>query len=117
VGNALRFGWRNAVRWRRGRQGTGYDTMLRRAAARPLGLNSDLIRCPDGSEGPPHTDPVEHGRYCRLKRVLKRSPAAGEFVCANSIYSSARIKLFRPGRREHGVTRVVGGSRWLLSLG
>lgn len=108
---------RNAFRWRRGRQGTGYDKMLLLTAPWPVAFDSYLIRYPEGSEIPPHTDPVGPRRHYRLNLVLKRSPAGGEFVCANPIFASRRIKLFRPDVCEHSVTRVVGGNRYVLSMG
>ncbi len=107
----------SALRWQRGRQGTGYDKMLLLTARWPLPFDSYLIRYPEGSEIPPHTDPVQAGRHYRLNIVLKASPSGGEFVCATPLYASRRIKLFRPDACEHSVTRVVGGSRYVLSLG
>ncbi len=105
-----------ALRWQRGRQGTGYDKMLLLTARWPLPFDSYLIRYPEGSEIPPHTDPVQAGRHYRLNIVLKSSPSGGEFVCSTPIYASRRIKLFRPDACEHSVT-LVGGSRYVLSLG
>ncbi|GGC63893.1 2OG-Fe(II) oxygenase [Undibacterium terreum] len=106
-----------AFRWQRGRQGTGYDKMLLLTAPWPLPFDSYLIRYPEGSEIPPHTDPVQAGRHYRLNLILKSPRAGGEFVCATPIYSSKRIKLFRPDACEHSVTRVEGGSRYVLSIG
>lgn len=60
-----------AFRWQRGRQGTGYDKMLLATARWPLPFDSYLIRYPEGSEIPPHTDPVQAGRHYRLNIVLK----------------------------------------------
>lgn len=115
------FTWRQylatAFRWQRGRQDSGYDKMLLLTAAWPLPFDSYLIRYPAGAEIPPHVDPVKAGRHYRLNVVLKASPAGGEFVCANPIYASKRIKLFRPDACEHSVTRVEGGSRYVFSLG
>ncbi len=106
-----------AFRWQRGRQGTGYDKMLLLTARWPLPFDSYLIRYPEGSEIPPHTGPVKAGQHYRLNLVLKSPKSGGEFVCAAPIYASKRIKLFRPDACEHSVTRVVGGSRYVLSLG
>lgn len=106
-----------AFRWQRGRQGTGYDKILLLTARWPLPFDSYLIRYPEGSEIPPHTDPVQAGRHYRLNIVLKSPRSGGEFVCATPIYASRRIKLFRPDACEHSVTRVVGGSRYVLSVG
>jgi hypothetical protein len=115
--DGLRQFLQTAFRWQRGRQGTGYDKMLLLTARWPLPFDSYLIHYPEGSEIPPHTDPVQAGRHYRLNIVLKLSPSGGEFVCATPIYASRRIKLFRPDACEHSVTRVVGGSRYVLSVG
>ncbi len=106
-----------AFRWQRGRQGTGYDKMLLATARWPLPFDSWLIRYPEGSEIPPHTDPVSVGRHFRLNIVLKSPRSGGEFVCRAPIFESRRIKLFRPDACEHSVTRVEGGSRVVFSLG
>jgi hypothetical protein len=60
---------------------------------------------------------VKEARHYRLNVVLKASPRGGEFVCATPIWQSRRIKFFRPDACEHSVTRVEGGSRYVLSLG
>jgi hypothetical protein len=106
-----------AFRWQRGRQGSGYDKMLLLTAPWPLPFDSYLIRYPEGSSIPAHTDPVQQGRHYRLNVILKSPKSGGEFVCASPIYSSERIKLFRPDACEHSVTRVEGGSRYVLSIG
>jgi hypothetical protein len=114
---AIRHYAAHAFRWQRGRQGTGYDKMLLLTAPWPLPFDSYLIRYPEGAEIPPHTDPVQRGRHYRLNVILKSPKSGGEFVCANPIFTTRRIKLFRPDACEHSVSRVVGGSRYVLSLG
>lgn len=106
-----------AFRWQRGRQGTGYDKMLLATSPWPLPFDSYLIRYPEGSEIPPHTDPVADGRHYRLNVILRAPRSGGEFVCQNPIISTRRIKVFRPDTCLHSVTRVVGGSRYVLSIG
>jgi len=106
-----------AFRWQSGRQGSGYDKMLLLTAPWPVPFDSYLIRYPEGSSIPPHTDPVQQGRHYRLNVILKSPKSGGEFVCAKPIYSSKRIKLFRPDACEHSVTLVQGGSRYVLSIG
>jgi len=106
-----------ALRWQRGRQGTGYDKMLLLSAPWPLPFDIYLIRYPEGSEIPPHTDPVSSGRHYRLNIILKSPRSGGEFVCAQPLFETRRIKLFRPDACEHSVTRVVGGSRYVFSVG
>jgi hypothetical protein len=113
----LRHYLRTAFRWQAGRQGSGYDKMLLLAASWPLRFDSYLIRYPEGSEIPPHTDPVQAGKHYRLNIILKSPQAGGEFMCAAPIFASKRIKLFRPDRCEHSVSRVIGGSRYVFSVG
>jgi hypothetical protein len=91
--------------------------MLLLTAPWPAPFDSYLIRYPEGSEIPPHTDPVQSGRHYRLNIVLKAPSSGGEFICSTPIFATTRIKLFRPDACEHSVTRVVGGSRYVLSLG
>jgi hypothetical protein len=108
---------RTAFRWQRGRQGTGYDKMLLATGSWPLRFDTYLIRYPEGSHVPPHTDPVQSGRHYRLNIVLKAPAQGGEFVCARPLFESSRVKFFRPDLCEHSVTPVQGGSRYLLSIG
>ena len=117
VASSMRAYFTQAFRWQKGRQGTGYDKMLLLAGLWPLPFDSYLIRYPEGSEIPPHTDPVKAGRHYRLNLVLKSPESGGEFICAKPIFATKRIKLFRPDACEHSVTRVVGGRRYVLSLG
>jgi hypothetical protein len=108
---------RNWMRWQRGRQGTGYDKLL--ILVNPLIIPFDLylLRFPEGTEIPPHRDPVTGMRHYRLNIILKRSQAGGDFVCVDPLFETRRIKLFRPDVSTHSVTRVQGGSRYVLSLG
>jgi hypothetical protein len=105
------------LRWERGRQGTGYDKLL--LAVNPLLIPFDmyLLRYPVGSHIPPHRDPVPGRCHYRLNIVVRRSQQGGEFVCADPIYSSRRIHLFRSDLSTHSVTRVDGTPRYVLSLG
>src|SRR5688572_31222515 len=98
--NAIRAYFATAFRWQKGRQGSGYDKMLLLTAPWPVPFDSYLIRYPDGSSVPPHTDPVQRGKHYRLNIILKAPKAGGEFVCAKPIYASRRIKLLRPDECE-----------------
>lgn len=106
-----------AFRWQKGRQGTGYDKMLLITAPWPVPFDSYLIRYPEGSEIPSHTDPVAKGRHYRFNLILKAPRSGGDFVCSHPIYETKRIKLFRPDKSSHSVSRVAGGSRYVLSVG
>ena len=114
---AIRSYAKQAFRWQSGRQGSGYDKMLLLTGKWPIPFDCYVIRYPEGSSIPPHKDPVQQGRHYRLNVILKSPKSGGEFVCATPIYSSTRIKLFRPDECEHSVTRVQGGSRYVLSIG
>jgi len=115
--SGIRGYFAQAFRWQRGRQGTGYDKMLLLAAPWPVPFDCYLIRYPEGSEISSHTDPVTSGRHYRLNIILKSPRSGGEFVCAAPLFATKRIKLFRPDACQHSVTRVVGGSRYVFSLG
>jgi hypothetical protein len=104
------------LRWQRGRQASGYDKLLI-AKSKWLRFDCYLLHFPEGSSIPPHTDPVRVGRHYRLSIVLKSPSAGGEFICATPIFETGRIKFFRPDACEHSVTRVEGGSRYVLSVG
>lgn len=83
----------------------------------PVKFDVYLLRFPEGCEVPPHTDKVPTGEHYRLNIVLKQATSGGEFLCTAPIFSSKRIKFFRPDTCEHEVTKVLKGNRYLLSLG
>ncbi len=108
---------RTAFRWQRGRQRSGYDKMLLLQSYWPLPLDMYVLRFPEGSEIPPHTDPVSAGDHFRLNILLKRARKGGQFICSTPIYESERIKYFRPDACVHSVTKVESGSRYVFSIG
>jgi hypothetical protein len=105
------------MKWEQGRQGTGYQKKLLLSGKWPFPFDLYILRYPEGSEIPPHTDPVQSGKHYRLNVVLKASKEGGEFVCKTPIFQTKRIKLFRPDECEHSVTKVVGSTRYVLSFG
>ena len=115
--NELRQYWLRWLKWEKGRQNTGYDKLLLMANPFVIPFDCYLLRFPEGSEIPPHRDPVKSGRHYRLNIILKRSPGGGEFVCGDPIFQTRRIKFFRSDLSTHSVTRVVGGPRYVLSVG
>lgn len=104
-------------RWEAGRQETGYEKMLLCGAIWPIKFDMYLLKFSVGSEIPPHVDPVTQGKHYRLNIVLKSANEGGEFICRNPIYETKRIKFFRPDLSEHRVTKIVKGTRYLLSVG
>lgn len=83
----------------------------------PQPFDGYLLRCPAGSEIPPHVDPVSAGRHDRLDIVLRRAREGGGLECRAPIRASARIKLFRPDVGAHRVTSVRRGTRYVRSIG
>lgn len=100
-------------RWVEGRQGTGYQKLplLRLGFA-----DAYLLRFPEGSHVPEHTDVVPGSRHWRLNVVLRRAGSGGEFVCARA-WRLGRVALFRPDSEPHSVTRIEEGTRYVFSLG
>ncbi|WP_205746121.1 2OG-Fe(II) oxygenase [Dyella terrae] len=91
--------------------------MLLAGSLWPLPCDCYLLRFPAGTTVPPHVDRVERGRHFRLNIILRPAKRGGEFVCERPIFISRRIKLFRPDRETHSVTRIEEGTRWVLSFG
>lgn len=108
---------RKLLRWDDGRQNSGYEKMLLCFAYWPIKFDIYLLRFKVGSEIPPHVDPIASGKHYRLNIILKSAIEGGDFICIDPIYESKRIKLFRPDMSEHRVTRIIQGSRYLLSIG
>lgn len=104
-------------RWEPGRQRTGYEKMLLATNRKLLPFDLYLLRYGVGSHVPPHTDPVDGKRHFRLNVVLREAQAGGEFRTSNTIFSTRRIKIFRPDASEHSVSPITQGSRLVLSLG
>ena len=107
----------NFLRWKGGRQDSGYEKMLLLANPFLLPFDCYLLRFREGSAIPEHTDPVDGRRHFRLNIVLREAVSGGEFCCSDPIYASRRIKLFRPDRSPHSVSPVSKGTRYVFSLG
>lgn len=107
----------NFLRWRAGRQSSGYEKMLLVANPYVLPFDCYLLRYKPGSSVPRHTDPVDDKRHYRMNIVLRKAKAGGEFQCEDPIYSGARLKLFRPDRSPHAVSPIEQGVRYVLSIG
>ncbi len=103
--------------WELGRQKSGYDKMLICGSLWPIKFDTYLLRFPEGSEIVPHKDKVEFGKHYRFNIVLKNATEGGEFICSNPIFQTKRINFFRPDKSEHQVSKIIKGSRYLLSIG
>jgi len=107
----------NAFCWHKGRQETGYEKMRLLASKWPLPFDVYVLRFKVGSEIPLHTDEVSHGEHHRLNIILKNAQEGGQFLCEKPIINAHRIKYFRPDMAAHQVSKVVAGTRYVLSIG
>ncbi len=112
----LRFS-SNLWSWQSGRQNSGYEKMLLLANKYFMPFDCYLLRYRPGALIDEHTDPVTDRKHYRLNIVLREATRGGEFNCREVLYSSRRIKLFRPDRAPHSVSLVEEGTRYVLSLG
>ena len=103
--------------WRKGRQGTGYETMML-LWSRALRMDCCVIRYPIGTCIPPHRDPVSlSDRHYRLNVTLRRAAKGGELICERSILRLGSLNFFRPDLAEHQVTMIEEGTRYVFSIG
>ena len=107
----------NWFRWRSGRQESGYDKMLLIANPFMIPFDCYILRFREGAEIPNHTDPVTDKRHYRLNIIVRKAKKGGEFQCSDPIYENQRIKLFRPDVSSHSVTKVIEGTRYVVSVG
>jgi hypothetical protein len=105
------------LRWKRGRQETGYEKMLLVKAKWPKPFDMYLLRFSPGDEIPPHRDEVGEGQHFRVNIILKNAKEGGQFICKELIYESKHIKYFRPDQSEHQVTKIIEGNRYVFSFG
>lgn len=105
------------LRWRGGRQKSGYEKML--LAINPFIIPWDcyLLRFREGAQIKGHIDPVDERRHFRINVILIEAAKGGQFECDAPIFESRRVKFFRPDQQMHSVTRVESGSRYVLSIG
>jgi hypothetical protein len=104
------------INWDVGRQQSGYLKKLILSSKIPLPFDVYLLKFPTGAEIKTHTDKVESGKHYRLNIILKKS-VGGDFICQNPIINFSRIKFFRPDISEHAVTKIISGTRYVLSIG
>lgn len=109
---------KNKFSWVEGRQASGYSKLSLVQSMWPIPFDVYLLKFPEGSAIPEHTDTVQVGfKHYRLNIILKKSRSGGDFLSESSIINWSRVKFFRPDISKHSVTKVVGGSRYVLSLG
>lgn len=105
------------LRWQLGRQHSGYQKMLLFKNHLLLPFDIYLLRFRPRSFINAHTDQYNDGKHYRLNIILKHAKSGGEFICTDTLFSSKHIKLFRPDISEHGVSEIISGTRYVLSIG
>lgn len=130
--------------WKPGRQHTGYRILKLFDLRLPRwSMDTYIIRCPQGSWIPEHTDTVPSRKHWRLNLVLWAPEKGGDLVFKRSNvvigmnhYKDAHLKyktwefkrkgvayrrllyiLFRPDILTHSMRRIDRGSLWMLSIG
>jgi len=104
-------------KWINGRQNSGYKKILLATLCWPVAFDCYIIKYEIGSFIPNHKDPVSGKNHFRLNILLKKSSLGGDFVCEKTILNWSRLKLFRPDRYYHSVSKIVSGNRYVLSIG
>lgn len=105
-------------KWQEGRQKYAtYYKMLLATARWPLPFDIYILKYPQGSELPVHVDNVPLGKHHRLNIVLKKAVIGGEFVSGKHGFTRQRVVYFRPDVELHGMTKILKGTRYVLSIG
>lgn len=105
------------LNWECGRQGNGYKKMRLININWPIKFDLYLLKFPINSFVPLHTDPVIKGKHYRLNITLNPSISASQMIEGRWIYSNRYIKLFRPDLYEHGLTKVLDNTIYMISIG
>lgn len=109
---------KNWLKWRKGRQDSGYEKMLLAAFPKLIPFDLWLLRYPEGSEIDWHDDEVDGKAHFRLNIELSKPDEGGKFESAlPPLMSVGRATLFRPDDNWHRVTQIKRGSRLVLSVG
>ena len=103
------------LKWKEGRQGSGYYKL-------PLILGSSydlyLLKFPPGSFIEPHTDPVPNKKHYRANfEILKAMGGSFQLLNDEKAFKLWRLTVFRPDEQLHQVTKVIKGTRYVLSFG
>jgi hypothetical protein len=103
------------IKWQSGRQGTGYEK-LKLLCFEPY-VDAWLLRYRPDAHIPPHRDPVDGRKHYRLNIVLSKA-VGGKFHTQEYIFNLwERVILFRPDENTHYVSKIVSGTRYVLSIG
>lgn len=109
------------MKWIPGRQGTGYEKLCIFSSER-FKCDLYILRYKPGSYINAHVDPISLSENHHRINIVLRKAIGGMFaVRSNShlvqTYFFKRIVYFRPDICIHEVTKVLSGTRYVLSLG
>lgn len=108
------------MKWEPGRQGTGYEKLCIFKSER-FKFDVYILRYRKGASVPPHIDPANFNQcHHRVNAVLTKGIGGDFLVRSNSHLVHKlfnRIFYFRPDICIHEVTKVVAGTRYVLSFG
>ena len=102
------------MEYQQGRQGTGY---LKKKLLEWKFFDLYILKYPEGSQIPPHKDPVPGKRHYRVNLELKKAVLGGKFKAQSTILNFGRLAIFRSDISEHEVTKILAGERIVLSFG
>ena len=75
-----------------------------------------LLKIPQGSSVPTHTDPIKNKKHYRLNIDIIKPKIGGTFI-GKTIFKLPRITLIRPDIHQHSVTEIFSGYSLILSIG
>lgn len=108
------------MNWIKGRQGGDYFKLKIWVSER-FKFDIYILKFPQWSYVHDHKDPVPEGYvHNRLNIILKRARVGGFFYSVKDgkrVRTKKRVKLFQPSEVVHGMTQVVFGSSYWLSIG
>lgn len=105
--------------WEPGRQNSGYFKK-KIFESKLLKFDCYLLKYPKGSIIYAHKDPAPDGfKHHRLNIVLRNTNLGGYFYQGDKGFQpkSKRLFYFRPDIEKHGLTKIEGSTRYVLSIG
>jgi hypothetical protein len=83
----------------------------------PIRVRLDFCQYREGGFLEPHIDGAhEHVSQVNFIFLLRRPVAGGELLSKRFLYKGKRLRVIRPTRDEHELTRVEKGERWVLNF-
>jgi hypothetical protein len=101
-------------KWELGRQSSGYAKFKIFSFYK---YDMYILKFPEGSVITPHVDIVDSRRHFRANIIIKHAKTGGTFKCLNTICNFSRLKIFRPDMEMHSVSKIIKGTRYVLSIG